>query len=241
VAADGLSDAPESVGINLENERSLHAALKRWLAQPGDRFEVPVDGSIIDLVRGDTLIEVQTGGFTAIRTKLGRLLAEYDVRLAYPVSAARWIVHVDPETGERVSRRKSPKRGRITDLFDEMVRMPKMALNPRFELLVLMVHEEQIRCDDGQGSWRRKRVSIRDRELLDVVEQVSFRGAAAYAALLPDGLEPEFTNRELAAALHIRRAQAMRMSYCLRAMGELAVVGKRGRERLYASSSGATA
>ena len=43
------------------HEKSLHAALKAWCLQPGDHTEVPVDGYIIDIVRGDLLIEVQNG------------------------------------------------------------------------------------------------------------------------------------------------------------------------------------
>ncbi len=46
------------------NEKSLHAALKAWCLQPGDQTEVPVDGYIIDIVRGDLLIEVQTRNFS---------------------------------------------------------------------------------------------------------------------------------------------------------------------------------
>src|SRR5262245_62323945 len=30
--------------IGLLNEKPLHAALKAWYAQPGDQFEVPLDG-----------------------------------------------------------------------------------------------------------------------------------------------------------------------------------------------------
>ena len=49
--------------IGTLNEGSLHAALKLWYADPGDLVEHPVDGYVIDLVRDDLLIEVQTGGF----------------------------------------------------------------------------------------------------------------------------------------------------------------------------------
>ena len=38
-------------GIGLLNEKPLHASLKQWYARPGDRFEVPVDGYVIDLSR----------------------------------------------------------------------------------------------------------------------------------------------------------------------------------------------
>src|SRR3954451_13073360 len=41
-------------------EGPLHRALKEWLSAPGDAFEVPVEGYVIDLVRADgELVEVQ--------------------------------------------------------------------------------------------------------------------------------------------------------------------------------------
>ena len=43
-------------------EKPLHAGVKRWYAEDGDRIEVPIGGYVIDLVRGDLLIEVQTRG-----------------------------------------------------------------------------------------------------------------------------------------------------------------------------------
>ena len=50
-------------GIGLLNEKPLHASLKQWYARPGDRFEVAVDGFVIDIVRDDLLIEIQTRNF----------------------------------------------------------------------------------------------------------------------------------------------------------------------------------
>jgi hypothetical protein len=37
-------------GVGLLNEGPLHAALKLWSAQPGDRFEVAVEGFVTDIV-----------------------------------------------------------------------------------------------------------------------------------------------------------------------------------------------
>ena len=58
-------------GIGVLREGPLHAAVKALLAEPGDRLEVPVGRFVIDLVRADgELVEVQTGGFGALGTKL---------------------------------------------------------------------------------------------------------------------------------------------------------------------------
>ena len=65
--------------IGTLNEKPLHAALKDWYAQPGDQFEVSVDGFVVDLVRGDLLVEVQTGNFAAIKRKVKALVKLYNV------------------------------------------------------------------------------------------------------------------------------------------------------------------
>ena len=220
-------------GIGTLNERSLHADIIAWLAQPGDAFEVPVDGYVIDIVRGDTLIEVQTGGFASIRTKLRRLLADHRVVLVYPIPETKWIVHVDVETGERQSRRRSPKRGRLTDLFDELVRMPTLINHPRLTIDALVTHQDEIRVDDGQGSWRRKGVSIVDQRLIDVLRTVEIASRDDLLDLLPEELTMPYTAKDLAAAAHIPLRRAQRMCYCLRKTGAAEQVGKAGRAYVY--------
>jgi hypothetical protein len=79
-------------GIGLLNEKALHASLKEWYALPGDRFEVPVDGFVIDIVRDDLLIEIQTRNFSAIKSKLTALVHSHRVRLIYPIVQEKWIL-----------------------------------------------------------------------------------------------------------------------------------------------------
>ena len=63
----------EQNGINIKNEKSLHSSIKQWYVTDGDRFEVKLDKYVIDLVREDSLIEIQTKNFSAIRNKLREL------------------------------------------------------------------------------------------------------------------------------------------------------------------------
>src|SRR5512138_1933319 len=100
-------------GINTFNEKSLHASLKQWYAGPGDQLEVRVDGYIIDLVRGDLLVEIQTSSVSKLKRKLARLAENHAVRLVFPVALEKWIVRQPTAEGENPQRRKSPKRGRV--------------------------------------------------------------------------------------------------------------------------------
>ena len=224
---------PKSEHIGTLAEKSLHAALKRWYAEPGDRLEVRVDSFVIDIVRDELLIEIQTRNFSAMKRKLARLLEDHPVRVLHPISREKWIVRQTAE-GEPLQRRKSPKRGQPLEIFKELVYIPHLLTHPNLTIEVLLTREEEIWRDDGQGSWRRKRWSLFDRQLLEVVGQTAFATIKDWLDVLPPTLvQQPFTNRELAAALQIRLALAQKVNYTLRKMELLQVVGKQGRANLY--------
>ncbi len=53
--------------IGTLRETELHAALKDYYARAGDRLETEVDGYIVDVVRADELVEIQTHNFAATK------------------------------------------------------------------------------------------------------------------------------------------------------------------------------
>ena len=219
--------------VGTMGEKSLHDAIKQWYARPDDLLETKVDGYVVDIVRGDLLIEIQTGNFSALKTKLERLTKHHNVRLVYPIPQQKWIVRVDADGETVLSRRKSPKRGRVEGLFFELVYIPELLKNPNFSLEVLLIHSEDLLIDDGRGSWRRRGWSIHDRRLLEVVDRATFSAPSDFLALLPKTLPEQFTTRDLGAALKLRPSNAQKMAYCLRHMGAILVTGKRGRTLLY--------
>lgn len=236
----------ETNGINTLNEKSLHAALKRWYAQPDDRFEARVDGYIIDLVRGDLLIEIQTGSFSPLKRKLHALAQQHPVRLVFPIAQEKWIVRLPKEeenpTGH-VLRRKSPLRGRVEMVFKELVYIPALLENENFSLEVLLIREEEVRRFDSAHarSRRRKGWVTHERRLLEVVDSKVFYNPAELACLLPDALADPFTVRQAASAVRQPDWLVRKMLYCLRAMRMVEVSGKRGRAITYARLQSRTA
>ena len=223
----------EQSGININNEKSLHSSIKQWYAMPGDRLEVKVDKYIIDLVREDSLIEIQTRNFSAIGNKL-RALAKYNmVILVHPIAIEKYIVTMEG-TDKVISRRKSPKKGKLVDLFDELIRIPDLIEEENFTLEILMTKEEEIRCKDGKGSWRRKGISIVDRKLVQVVEKVTFKEGKDFLRFLPEELPANFTNKELAKILKITVYKVRKVTYCLRKMKVIKEIGKQSNELIFA-------
>jgi len=214
------------------NEYTLHSAIKQWYSLPGDMFEVNIGGFVVDVVQGSLLVEIQTKNFSAAKRKLQRLVGDHKVRLVYPIAKQKWIVRV-AQSGEPLSRRKSPKKGRLVDLFHELVRLPDLIEHRNFSLEVLMIEEEEVRCNDGRGSWRRRGVSIKDRKLISVTERVLFKDEKDFLRFLPGELPDPFTNKDLSVRVAVSVNLARKITYCLKKMGTIAEVGKRGRELLF--------
>ena len=218
--------------IGTEKEASLHAALKEWYAEPGDAIEVEIDKFFIDIVRGQLLIEIQTANFYSLKSKLRRLLPDFKVRVVHPIPRERWIRRVSKKNLE-VGRRKSPKRGRPEEIFNQLVSLVELLNHDNLQLEVLMIGEEVTWRDDGQGSWRRKRWSIADRRLLEVQQRLLFENTSDLLEMIPSKMKMPFTNKDLSRELAIDRRIAERMTYCLRKMGLLEQVGHKKRFNLY--------
>jgi hypothetical protein len=213
-------------------EHSLHSKIKDWYKISGDELEVKVEEFIVDIRRGTLLIEIQTRNFSAVKRKLSTLLLNHQVRLVYPIPKVKWIVHVS-QSGEFVRRRKSPKKGKLIDLFYELVHTVSLIGERNFSLEILLIEEEEVRCNDGRGSWRRRGVRIIDRKLLKVFDRIVFRDSRDFLTFLPKELDEYFTNKVLALKLGGSVKLAQKITYCLRKMGAISIAGKKKKELLF--------
>ena len=97
-----------------------------------------------------------------------------------------------------------------------------------------MIEVEEIWCNDGRGSWRRKGASIEDRKLIRVFERRVFERTADFLKVLPEDLPDPFSNINLAKSLGITVNQSRKMTYVLRKTGAITFVGKSGNQMLFA-------
>jgi hypothetical protein len=218
--------------IGVLREGALHADVKALLAEPGDRFEVPVGPFVIDLVRADgELVEVQTGGFGPLGKKLDALLDEHRIRIVHPVAAERRIVRVD-EHGEVLGARRSPKRATAVAVFDKLVAFPSLLSHPNLTIEVMLLREDHVRHPRPTTARGRTR-DPGERRLVGLLDRVVLRTREDILAALPAlPLEP-FSTRELAAVLRCSTVVAQRTLYCLRTIGIVEPAGKRGRAPLH--------
>lgn len=216
-------------------ETSLHQQLKAHYAGPDGDVEVRLGRYRIDVVRGSELIEIQHGGLAAIRDKVRTLCKSHRVRVVKPIVATKTLVKLSRRGGRVVSQRKSPKRGQVLDLFEELVHFTNAYPHRRLTLETPLVEVEEIRYP-GHGRrrrWRRTDHVIEDQRLVQVVQTHSFRTAGDLVSLLPSSLPQPFDTADLAAGLGVGRHIAQRIAYCLRETKATRVAGKRGNAILY--------
>lgn len=217
-------------------ETSLHRQLKWHYVEDQSQHEVRCEGFRIDAVRGKELIEIQHGSLSAIRDKIAKLLKKkHTVRVVKPIVAEKLLVKLDGKEGEVVSRRRSPKRGTLLDVFDHLVYFTRVFPHKQLILDVPLVKVEEHRYP-GHGKRRRRRERdfvVQDQLLTDVVEVHSLRTHGDLRKFLPKRLPRKFHTGHLAEQLQIPRWTAQRIAYCLRETGSLHVVGKEGNAVLY--------
>ena len=219
-------------GIGILNENSLHADIINSLAQDGDQLEAELNGFFIDILSKDKAIEVQTRNLGKLSRKVFSLAEKIAVEIVYPIQKTKLITKIGID-GKITSQRKSPKQGRITDIFDELVRATNIFTHPSVSLTILMIDAEEIWRDDGQGSWRRRGWSIYERKLVRIINRQNFSSPEELLDLLPKSLPTPFTNQQLAKSLGIRVRSAGKITYTLRKMNLLEITGKDGNSYLF--------
>ena len=215
--------------IGTENERSLHAAVKKWYAQPGDELEVYVDGYIVDLVRAHArgrqeLIEIQTKNFSAIAQKLDALAKNHRVRLVYPLPVEKWIIRTTA-TGEFIRRRKSPKKGKPIHLFTELIRAPDLLGRKNLVLEILLTRKRRSGARTAR-ELAQERCKPQGQKAPGSYWPHKLKNNKDLLGFLPEGLATPFSNKDLASLLGEPVNLVRMLTYSLRKCGLSKWLGK---------------
>ncbi|MCF0135456.1 MAG: hypothetical protein HUJ69_03435 [Lachnospiraceae bacterium] len=204
-------------GIGTLSERLVHSTVKYYLEPDSSCHEVPVGSKVADIFQKEDghIFEIQTRAFDRLRDKLEVFLPEYRVTVVYPCVRRKIICWVDPDTGEVVSRRKSPREGQLWDILPEIYRLPDHMDHPNLDFLILMMDMEEYKLLSGKGKDRKHGAPRMERLPLSIEEAGIVRRPEDYAALLP-GLLPERFDREtLGKAMKL---QGLKLSYAVKVL-----------------------
>ena len=239
----GKHESPDgSPHIGTLGEKRLHAAIKLYVCpdescheRPLSDFAPATEGTksrrmVADACVNDHIMEVQTGGFYPLKAKIGWYMTHTSCRVTvvHPIAAEKYLSWISPEDGSIISRRRSPKRGRVKDVAKELYWLSDFVGNPRFSLRLLLVEMEEYRLADGwsrDGKRGSNRYEIFPTALLG---DVTLSTPADYAAyFLPttlstpdgEGNYPLFTAAAYAKATGIRGRATYGMIHTLERLG----------------------
>jgi len=234
--------------INTYNESSLHNTLKKMYAIQNDgSTEVSMEGHIYDVVgKSGEIIEIQTKNLSKLLPKISDTLQKgFKVKLVHPIINTKFIQY-DDENGNKISKRKSPKRGCIYDIFNELTGIYPILLHPDFTLEIIEINmiEKRIKCEIPQKQNKRQRFSrdyLKTNKCLDEVLSITaFKNIEDYLSLLPATLPEEFCAKDLCEefkkykqfpASAYKKANLILWVYFR--MEIISFIGKKGRSKYY--------
>ena len=189
---------------------------------------------VADVLIGDIIYEIQTGPFSPLREKIRWILdnTNYNVVVIHPIAETKWLNYIDDKTCNVERRKKSPQKGKFTDIAGELYYLRDFIGNPRFTLVLLMVEAEQYKKKTAGNS---RRTSYRKYELIPVslLRAHVFRSPDDYRAFVPDGLPERFCVKNYSSLSGIRGIDAYSIVKTLTYLGLFLEDGKIGRAAAY--------
>lgn len=198
------------MGFSTYNESSLHNSLKTLYCSIYDgQTEVEKDGHIYDIVtKNGNVVEIQTKNLTKLLPKiLDTIEKGRNIKVVHPVIVTKRILLLD-ENGNKISNRKSPKKGCIYDIFEELTGIYPVLLNPHFSLEIIEIEmtEERVRTKHNVQSKNKRRRFRRNwnktnKKLDKILGTTIFNKKEDYLALLSKTLPENFCAKDLAKEL----------------------------------------
>lgn len=220
-----------SIGTYME--RALHADLKRRLEPDETRHEVRYKGYIADILNEDGVIEVQTRNFERLRGKLACYLADIRVTLVFPAVRQKWLVWINPETGEATKKRRSPKTGTVCSALPELYKIKPLLCHDNLRVQIIPIDVVDYRSLTGWSADKKRGSTRMERIPVSFGDAVILEHAGDYQKLIPSSLAEPFTAASFASLSKLNSCNAWYALNVLTGMGVLARCGKRANAYLY--------
>ncbi len=223
---------PQDGGIGTYAEKRMHRIIKRFVLDDPSCHEISVGGRFIaDVLSEGNIWEIQTGSFFPLQKKISYYVSrtDYHVTVVHPVPCRKYLVWIDPETGEAGRRRASPKKPGIESALPELVYISDMLSSGRVSLRLLLIEEEEYRFLDGYGKDRKKHSSRYERLPAALLDDITVDFPSGAGVWLPGDLPSPFTAAEFGKALKLKGRDVYKGIIVLEKAGLVTKAGKRGR------------
>lgn len=229
------------------NESKLHHSLKILYQEIYEGYtEASQNGFIYDIVtKNGNIIEIQTKNLAKLLPKILQTIENgHNIKIIHPIPVITRI-ELSNENGKVISKRKSPKKGCIYDLFRELTGIYPVMTNPHFSLEIVEIEmtEERVRTKEpvqsrnGRRRFRQNWLKTGKR-LDEIINTRRFNSGTDYLKLLPP-LPKTFCAKDLKTALNKlpdipkRTVDAHLIIWVLAHAGLIEQVQTKGRTKYY--------
>jgi hypothetical protein len=228
-----LSECGIDKGVGTLSEKLLHRVLKYTVEPREEYHELAFLGSVADIRNENGITEIQTKNLIKLLPKLKKLLPKEKVTVIIPIIHEKNLAWLDPATGELLEKRRSPRRGRLSDALPELASISELLGNENLVIRIIMLDVDEYKLLDGYGKDGKHRATKLNRIPNAIVNVIDLRSPGELCELLPTGLEASFTSAELLRSLGLRSRKTSFAKKLLLTHGIIERIGTDGRAHLY--------
>ena len=219
------ADATAGERFELYAEKRLHRVLKNFISEDEGTQEISVEKYTADVVVGNEITEIQTKSLRPLLAKLTYYLTETDYRVTvvHPILAEKTLIRAERDTGEVLSVKKSPKKGKAQDGLSELYWLSSLLPNERLCVRFLLLRVDEMRYSERV---RYRKTGAYDSELFprELLDEIVLQRSEDYRIFLPEDVT-DFTAAEYA------KWSKLRGRNIYSALNALCVVGLLRREQ----------
>lgn len=224
--------------IGIQKEKILHKTLKYYLCSDETKHEIKIKKSnsgilYADVYDNEMIYEIQTRGFDKLRNKLSEFLIEHKVTIVHAIAHKKNIYKVF-ETGEIEGPTKSPKTGKVFEVFKELYKIKSYLNNPNLSLKIFLIDMDEYRYV-VEKKHARSSGYVREKQIPKSIYHIyDFKGKNDYIKLLEDlNLEENFTSLDLKKNAKINKTLSTVTLNILTHLEVVERIGKKGNNYIY--------
>ncbi len=198
------ADGTSGERFELYAEKRLHRILKVFISEEESTQERSVGKYTADVLVGDEIFEIQTKSLRPLLPKLTYYLEDTDYRVSvvHPIVAEKTLIRAERETGEVLSVKRSPKKGRVSDGLAELYWISSLLPNERLTVRFPLLRADEVRYSERV---RYRKSGAYDSELFPraLLDEVILKEKEDYRMFLPED-KSDFTAAEYATFSKLR-------------------------------------
>jgi len=212
----------ENQGIGTLNEKSIHAALKRYFSETPD-LEAKIGTFVADAAGESGIFEIQTADWGKLNKKLDVFLEASHVTVVYPFEERVHIININEQTGGFLKNSVRNNKD-LTKFFLELYRIKGFLTHPNLTVCLVGLEIEKFRYINP-AKPRKKGLSIK--KPLALLSETYLNCGDDYRMFLPQDLPELFTKKNFRNSL---------IPEILEYMSVIQKRGKKGNELIYSVS-----